>query len=654
MKRQFLLIGLLLAIVLLSGCTLLFRVSGTVVDAASGAPVSGAIVEIEELDISSATDSSGKFVLENVSSGQRTLKVSKESYISLKVDLVVEETDLELGALGLVENPTLETGNPLESVKVLGKEKSGQMLQENQVLSDYYNYASELGFVEMQEEEKFIEAELADGTTGTIAVFLKPESGEMLYLFSVPEDELPYFAKVSGNEAGPIEVFGLNEKILQITEDGITFFSGDENVFIAYENGAELQLQGMKTLKLPPPDKPSALSMGKCYTDCVLNCISPNKVLSGTVFALGQVVCRACPTAIGSLLFSEGLSTIVAVPACASCATYLLHNSLRAAKCWRETCSRYPGIYSTYEDREDDKWPNICDTCPRDYNPEQEPVNCRHCPKDYMCDWYKHCSPGNKCVDCLEDKHCIETATYFDQDSDCRTYSCKQYKCESVPDPAKDGKPCLVGGLLSGYTATCQNGECIVSLKQSVCGDGVCEGNENLETCFEDCYKEECGNGICGEGEDHDNCPGDCDPPEKSFCEEQDEFYLAEEGYSYNKALATTAKAENTILCRWCAYNSVDGIWEDFYVDRASGSGPLDKVVAFYLEADSGEYFYHSFTYPSGECVPSTTGIAQYSTPSQFMLTPTKAGEYKLRIRKIDETAKEFGPPLTFTWNATQ
>jgi len=45
----------------------------------------------------------------------------------------------------------------------------------------------------------------------------------------------------------------------------------------------------------------------------------------------------------------------------------------------------------------------------------------------------------------------------------------------------------------------------------NVCGDGVCEGDENSFNCLGDC-EAECGNALCEPGEDSTGCPDDCDP----------------------------------------------------------------------------------------------------------------------------------------------
>ncbi|MBT8492840.1 MAG: M64 family metallopeptidase, partial [Deltaproteobacteria bacterium] len=44
---------------------------------------------------------------------------------------------------------------------------------------------------------------------------------------------------------------------------------------------------------------------------------------------------------------------------------------------------------------------------------------------------------------------------------------------------------------------------------QLLCGDGVCSGDENSQTCAADCA-EECGDGVCNYDEDPDSCAEDC------------------------------------------------------------------------------------------------------------------------------------------------
>jgi hypothetical protein len=45
------------------------------------------------------------------------------------------------------------------------------------------------------------------------------------------------------------------------------------------------------------------------------------------------------------------------------------------------------------------------------------------------------------------------------------------------------------------------------------CGDSVCNGSENYETCPDDCDEPFCGDGICNGQETSETCPVDCDEP---------------------------------------------------------------------------------------------------------------------------------------------
>ncbi|MBN2725362.1 MAG: hypothetical protein JXR95_14960 [Deltaproteobacteria bacterium] len=49
----------------------------------------------------------------------------------------------------------------------------------------------------------------------------------------------------------------------------------------------------------------------------------------------------------------------------------------------------------------------------------------------------------------------------------------------------------------------------LVCLQPAICGDGVCNGDETLESCSLDCTGD-CGNGTCDETENYDTCPADC------------------------------------------------------------------------------------------------------------------------------------------------
>jgi len=56
----------------------------------------------------------------------------------------------------------------------------------------------------------------------------------------------------------------------------------------------------------------------------------------------------------------------------------------------------------------------------------------------------------------------------------------------------------------------------VYETSQSICGDGVCDANENASSCAEDCSPpgDVCGDGVCGLTESSNNCAEDC-PPEK-------------------------------------------------------------------------------------------------------------------------------------------
>ncbi len=42
------------------------------------------------------------------------------------------------------------------------------------------------------------------------------------------------------------------------------------------------------------------------------------------------------------------------------------------------------------------------------------------------------------------------------------------------------------------------------------CGDGICSGTENCDSCGDDCGACVCGDGVCASSESTDSCPGDC------------------------------------------------------------------------------------------------------------------------------------------------
>jgi hypothetical protein len=63
----------------------------------------------------------------------------------------------------------------------------------------------------------------------------------------------------------------------------------------------------------------------------------------------------------------------------------------------------------------------------------------------------------------------------------------------------------------------CSDPDCDNDASCTVCGDGVCEGDETTSNCPEDCY---CGNGTCDPGEDTCLCPVECGghPTSETIC----------------------------------------------------------------------------------------------------------------------------------------
>ena len=53
-------------------------------------------------------------------------------------------------------------------------------------------------------------------------------------------------------------------------------------------------------------------------------------------------------------------------------------------------------------------------------------------------------------------------------------------------------------------------GACEEDAEDFVCGNSVCESDENSENCAVDCTVSSCGDGSCDDDEDNDSCPADC------------------------------------------------------------------------------------------------------------------------------------------------
>ncbi|HCZ22153.1 MAG TPA: hypothetical protein DHU72_01405, partial [Rikenellaceae bacterium] len=88
MRKPIIAVLLLLMIpVLLPAAPQHFKVSGTVTDAATGEPLIGAVVNVDELW--AITDADGKFVIDKVQPGKYDIKVSILGYVDYKLSIEV-------------------------------------------------------------------------------------------------------------------------------------------------------------------------------------------------------------------------------------------------------------------------------------------------------------------------------------------------------------------------------------------------------------------------------------------------------------------------------------------------------------------------------------------------------------------------------------
>lgn len=84
---------------------------------------------------------------------------------------------------------------------------------------------------------------------------------------------------------------------------------------------------------------------------------------------------------------------------------------------------------------------------------------------------------------------------------------------DPAPDPAPDS---AMDPALDNTSETRQEGRFDPEPPwDTICGDGLCSGREDLFNCPEDCSPppDICGNGICGFNETYFNCPADCPYP---------------------------------------------------------------------------------------------------------------------------------------------
>lgn len=107
---------------------------------------------------------------------------------------------------------------------------------------------------------------------------------------------------------------------------------------------------------------------------------------------------------------------------------------------------------------------------------------------------------GNRCddVDCPSGYSCVAA-----------TGDCVQVVdlCGDISCP--DGEGC------NANTGVCEDEE---EEEEEVCGDGVCNTDENADNCPADCEPEEfCGDSVCNTDENADNCPADCEAFERFY-----------------------------------------------------------------------------------------------------------------------------------------
>lgn len=155
-----------------------------------------------------------------------------------------------------------------------------------------------------------------------------------------------------------------------------------------------------------------------------------------------------------------------------------------------------------------------------------------HCPTPYVCGTSYYCveppkkadaqpctlaseCTGNYCVH----GYCRSTSTYCG-DNYCEgseTYATCSADCKEIPKPLvkkADFESCQ-------NAEECIGGYCVHNLcssKSTLCGDGVCEGDETYTNCPTECAKptepilpvSQCGNNICDAEENCQTCGQDC------------------------------------------------------------------------------------------------------------------------------------------------
>jgi len=123
----------------------------------------------------------------------------------------------------------------------------------------------------------------------------------------------------------------------------------------------------------------------------------------------------------------------------------------------------------------------------------------------------------------------------------------------------------------------------------STCGNGICEENENSETCPEDCITIEpfCGDGVCDETEDSYSCPSDCGVSGESF----------------------VVKAGDEITT---SSGLIIGI-EKVYVNSTTGVPAIDLTILLQIDKTNNTI--------SGESMTISEGITQVSSSGKTKVT---------------------------------
>ncbi len=140
-----------------------------------------------------------------------------------------------------------------------------------------------------------------------------------------------------------------------------------------------------------------------------------------------------------------------------------------------------------------------------------------------VCQVNTDCDDSNICTtDTCDAGTCSNTPVICDEPDACTTASCdpSDGSCTYVAIHCDDGNECTTDGCnpASG---------CVNVPVEPCCGDGVCDGGEDCDSCAEDCISgggaSGCGNGVCEPGEDCLSCSADCrgkqnGKPSRRYC----------------------------------------------------------------------------------------------------------------------------------------